>query len=86
MKGVNIPRKVPAYIRQNLDQTSKYMDKVVKLNIELERWIESVGLAEYADEYFDYLSAGSDIRYFLGYVIPDKEDFLNTIEEDLEYK
>ena len=75
-------KKVPNYIKQNLYATAKYMNKVVELNAQLERWVEKAGLSEFGAEYIQELSGGN--FYCPGYVFSDIEYTIEQINEDLE--
>ena len=75
-------RRVPNYIKQNIYQTEKYMEKIVELNKQLERWIETSGIDEYG---FEYINDHNWIEYS-GYSFWGIEDILNTLEEDLTYR
>ena len=75
-------KKVPNYIKQNLYATAKYMDKIVELNMQLERWVEKAGLSEFGVDYLRELSGGSlDCP---GYLFRDIEYTIEQINEDLE--
>lgn len=63
-------KKVPKYILQNLEKTSSYMEKVVRLNQELEEWLEKNGIQ-------DGFDLTSDYRESRGYEIFDTESFLD---------
>ena len=77
-----MPKKVPNYIKQNLYATAKYMDKVIELNKQFERWAEKAGLSEFGSDYSQYLSGGE--HYCPGYVFSDIEYTIEQINEDLE--
>ena len=70
-------KKIPNYIKQNLQKTNLYMEKVVKLNFELEEWLEKNGI----EDAFDFIGSYRESR---GYEIYDAEGFLDTVSEAIE--
>ena len=72
MKG----KRVPKHVQRRLETMRDLMDRLVRLNVGLERWLEANG-AEYG---FDFTE---DFRNSAGYSIPDIDGFLARVQSEL---
>lgn len=69
-------KRVPKHVIRRLETMQSLMDRLVRLNVGLERWLEANG-AEYGFEFTD------DFRNSAGYSIPDIEGFVERIQTEL---
>lgn len=71
-------RQVPKHIKAKIERMNRLMAQVVELNEELERWLESSGVA--ADGY-DYVT---EWKLLPGYEIARPDDFVAKVDNDLK--